>query len=279
MTERDPRPLKSSGETPPELARALRALGRNRDAVRLARVAERLGTNLGAAPAASSFDKLSGAKLGLAGFAIGAGVLGYVLFSPGSAAPANPPAAAPSVQAPANPEPEPEPAPPVEALPPAPPTAASPKRPASRSVRSARTRGDAPAAAAAPAATSAAATSVSTEAARSEAAPAAKPQPAAEPRAEQAAVAAPAKASELGLLQQARKAAADDPSTALRLLQEHEGRFPTGMLTPEREVLAIEVLRKLGRTAEAAERLKQFEARYPRSIYLRRLQRAAPHDL
>jgi hypothetical protein len=59
------------------------------------------------------------------------------------------------------------------------------------------------------------------------------------------------------------------------LLREHAERFPHGLLTPEREVLTIEVLRRLGRTAEAAERLQRFEARFPKSIYLRRLQRGA----
>jgi hypothetical protein len=40
---------------------------------------------------------------------------------------------------------------------------------------------------------------------------------------------------------------------------------------PEREVLAIEALRKLGRKNDAGERLHKFETRYPGSIHLKRL--------
>jgi hypothetical protein len=65
---------------------------------------------------------------------------------------------------------------------------------------------------------------------------------------------------------------ASQPSAALRLLDQHAARFPEGLLAPEREVLRIEALRRLGRTAEAEQRLRAFQARYPDSIHLRRLQ-------
>ncbi|HKP55456.1 MAG TPA: hypothetical protein VJV78_01975 [Polyangiales bacterium] len=82
----------------------------------------------------------------------------------------------------------------------------------------------------------------------------------------------PEQRSELQLLFEARKALPSQPAAALQLLDEHAARFRNGQLAPEREVLAIEALRKLGRNAEATERLKKFEARYPQSIHLRRLQ-------
>jgi hypothetical protein len=49
--------------------------------------------------------------------------------------------------------------------------------------------------------------------------------------------------------------------------------FADGLFVPEREVLSIEALRSLGRSAEAISRLQQFKAQYPNSFHLRRLQR------
>jgi TolA-binding protein len=77
--------------------------------------------------------------------------------------------------------------------------------------------------------------------------------------------------TEAELLFQARKALTSDAALALRTVTEHEVRYPKGRLTPEREVLAIEALRQLGRTAEAEARLQRFEARYPKSLHLKRL--------
>lgn len=74
--------------------------------------------------------------------------------------------------------------------------------------------------------------------------------------------------SEAALLLAARKA---QPSAALHLLDEHATRFPDGLLAPEREVLRIEALRKLGRTDEADRLLHAFQARYPDSLHLHRL--------
>jgi hypothetical protein len=96
--------------------------------------------------------------------------------------------------------------------------------------------------------------------ARSQPAPA-PPPPAAQP-------------SEVSLLQQARKLATQQPEAALRLLDQHAQRFPNGLLVPERELLAIEVLRRLGRDAEAERRAQRFETRYPQSLHRRRLERA-----
>jgi hypothetical protein len=81
----------------------------------------------------------------------------------------------------------------------------------------------------------------------------------------------PSAPAEADLLLKARKALKTDPDLALRLAAEHQSYYPTGRLVPEREVLAIEALRNLGRKPEADERLKKFEARYPKSIHLKRL--------
>jgi hypothetical protein len=62
----------------------------------------------------------------------------------------------------------------------------------------------------------------------------------------------------------------------LRILAEHARLFPNGTLAPEREVLAIEILRAESRTSEADARLRAFRARYPKSVYLERLSRPQP---
>lgn len=74
--------------------------------------------------------------------------------------------------------------------------------------------------------------------------------------------------SETSLLFEARAALGGDPEAALRLLNEHATRFAGGLLTPEREVLAIDALRRLGRAQEAEVRTRQFRARYPNSLHL-----------
>jgi hypothetical protein len=82
---------------------------------------------------------------------------------------------------------------------------------------------------------------------------------------------APRQPNEVELMLDARRLAARDPKSAQRLLDQHAARFPQGVLAPEREVLAIEVLRALGQTAAAEQRLKAFRARYPNSMHLPRL--------
>jgi hypothetical protein len=74
---------------------------------------------------------------------------------------------------------------------------------------------------------------------------------------------------EVDLLFAARRELRTQPNAALRLLDEHAELFPGGMLAPEREILAIDALRKLGRDAEAEQRLARFRARYPDSPHLR----------
>ena len=86
--------------------------------------------------------------------------------------------------------------------------------------------------------------------------------------AEQAEPASVRPPSETSLLFAARVALNTDPEAALRLLNEHATRFATGLLTPEREVLAIDALRRLGRKQEAEARTRHFRARYPNSLHL-----------
>jgi hypothetical protein len=76
---------------------------------------------------------------------------------------------------------------------------------------------------------------------------------------------------EPSLLQLARKRSSVEPEEALQLLAEHARRFPKGSLVQEREVLAIQVLRELGRTADANARLAAFAHKFPDSVYLSQL--------
>jgi len=78
--------------------------------------------------------------------------------------------------------------------------------------------------------------------------------------------------SEGALLLRARRVLASDPAEALELTRQHARRFPTGALIPERQVLAIEALAGLGRTAEARAELASFRQRFPSSPHLARLQ-------
>jgi hypothetical protein len=81
----------------------------------------------------------------------------------------------------------------------------------------------------------------------------------------------PAPLDEPALLQRARRLASSQPLSALQRLDEHKRRFPNGMLSSEREVLAIGLLQALGRDAEAAQRAQAFRAEHPDSVYLRRV--------
>jgi hypothetical protein len=76
---------------------------------------------------------------------------------------------------------------------------------------------------------------------------------------------------EVRLLNEAHDALRTDPSRALSLANQHAQRAPRGTLAQEREVIAIEALVKLGRSAEAKQRAARFEAAYPNSAQLRRV--------
>jgi hypothetical protein len=66
-----------------------------------------------------------------------------------------------------------------------------------------------------------------------------------------------------------------DGAAALRTAQEHEQRFPGGVLAQEREAIAIRALLLLGQTKDARDRLARFRARYPGSALLPTLEAAA----
>ncbi len=84
--------------------------------------------------------------------------------------------------------------------------------------------------------------------------------------------AAPGSPSEGALLLRARQQLVADPASALELTDEAGRRFPEGALAPEREVLAIEALARLGRLPGARARFAAFQTRYPQSPHLARLQ-------
>jgi hypothetical protein len=76
---------------------------------------------------------------------------------------------------------------------------------------------------------------------------------------------------EATLLLRARQLRRRDPEAALRLIEQHKQRFPSGMLAPEREVLAIQLLRALARPELARARVSAFAMQFPNSPYLQRL--------
>jgi hypothetical protein len=77
--------------------------------------------------------------------------------------------------------------------------------------------------------------------------------------------------SEAALLQKAQAALQQSPARALELTRRHQARFPQGVLAQEREVIAIEALRRLGRHDAAQARAAAFERRYSGSVHRPRL--------
>jgi hypothetical protein len=77
-------------------------------------------------------------------------------------------------------------------------------------------------------------------------------------------------AAENALLDLARTAVArGEPDRALDAIDRHAARFPRGLLSEEREALAIKALVLAGRPREARERAALFRDRYPGSLFLR----------
>jgi hypothetical protein len=88
---------------------------------------------------------------------------------------------------------------------------------------------------------------------------------------------APGKApSEAALLEQARRALNTSPSYALQLANLHRTRFPNGVLSQEREVIAIEALRRLHRASDADQRATGFSKAFPGSAHQRMVDEAVP---
>lgn len=81
--------------------------------------------------------------------------------------------------------------------------------------------------------------------------------------------------SEAEFLERARGALSQSPAAALSLANQHRARFPAGVLAEEREVIAIEALKRLGRTAEAERRVEAFARRFPGSAYRKKLETGA----
>ncbi len=78
---------------------------------------------------------------------------------------------------------------------------------------------------------------------------------------------APPALSEAALLEQARASLKSDAARALARANEHRARFPRGVLVQEREVIAIQALRQLGRGAEAERRAEAFAKAFPGSAF------------
>jgi hypothetical protein len=75
--------------------------------------------------------------------------------------------------------------------------------------------------------------------------------------------------AERALLDPARASfARGEYERALAALEQHKTRYAAGLLTEEREALAVRTLAALGRPALARERGKRFVARYPESLML-----------
>jgi hypothetical protein len=69
------------------------------------------------------------------------------------------------------------------------------------------------------------------------------------------------------LLARARRALDANPAETLALVQEHQRRFPRGILASEREFLRISALVRLGRISEARDARDRFVAGWPTSAY------------
>jgi hypothetical protein len=76
---------------------------------------------------------------------------------------------------------------------------------------------------------------------------------------------------EAELLRKAQALLSEDPSRALALTREHEQRFQRGALAQEREVIAIEALKRLGLARAASDRAAEFEKRYRGSVHQSRV--------
>ena len=84
-------------------------------------------------------------------------------------------------------------------------------------------------------------------------------------------VSVPSATTEIELLERAQDALPSSPALTLRLLREHAVRFPDGMLSQEREVLAIDALLRAGQRESAITRAQRFATRWPASAHNRRI--------
>ncbi|MFT3926440.1 MAG: hypothetical protein QM778_28100 [Myxococcales bacterium] len=77
--------------------------------------------------------------------------------------------------------------------------------------------------------------------------------------------------SELLLLARARRIMPANPARALELAEEHRSLHPSGVLTEERELLAIEALLRLQRKDEAEQRGRAFSDAFQSSVHAPRV--------
>lgn len=82
-------------------------------------------------------------------------------------------------------------------------------------------------------------------------------------------------ADEVTTYAHARELASKDPAAALAILQDNEKRFTGGILTEEREALAVQCLSRLGRDAEARARGEAFLRAHPTSPLAERVRHDA----
>ncbi|MFZ5896223.1 MAG: hypothetical protein ACOY0T_34530 [Myxococcota bacterium] len=100
-----------------------------------------------------------------------------------------------------------------------------------------------------------------------------EPAPANPPEANSAPKPSREKPSEATLLEQARRSLASNPAQALALTRRHQALYPRGVLAQEREVIAIEALRRLGNSKQASERADSFQREYPDSAHRRNVEK------
>ena len=291
--EEGPRRLRQGADTPESLLRALSALRKGvDDSARLQRVGQSLEAAIGSQPSAAHLPaggKLTGLKLIIAGLGLLAPLLFFQLMDDVTPVPPRDregsplPSAAPQIAEKVEPTPTAQPTVEPVVVPEAAagtPAVASAKRVAraghatAARPRKARERErDQTSAEVPPAPSHDPSHAPHAEIEEAPRTTAVEPTPAAAPRPQSKP--APAeeapRMSEAELLLKARQALKRDPELALRLASEHQAQYANGRLTPEREVLAIEALRNLGRKAEADERLRRFESAYPDSIHRKRL--------
>jgi hypothetical protein len=138
------------------------------------------------------------------------------------------------------------------------PAPALPARPAAPAVVTAPPAVTAPAAAPPPPSASAVAAPPAPRPSAATSAPVASAEPA---------PAGDALAEEVALLDRARAALGGNPAEALALTDGHAARYPAGKLGMEREMVAIDALRRLGRTGEARARGEAMLARAQGGLY------------
>ncbi len=85
---------------------------------------------------------------------------------------------------------------------------------------------------------------------------------------------------ELLLLGEAQRALPKEPELALAFVRDHERRYPNGLLSQEREAVAVSALWQVGRRDEARRRAERFAEEHPRSTYVGRMRHilALPSD-